>query len=208
MRCRPEIFHRRARDQRAAIAGKGAGAGAAAGVPPSFSPSPPSLPYGPSQEQYIRKWRRRIEEKKWWRKAGRERSLSSVRRSSGRPSRPPPPPPAAPAPSGARGGTAPPEVTMAVNLVMIVIGFSMMAHAGYGLMEESRAATLASQEGIAISSQIFLEVVIGAVVALWGGIDDFKPILMSDSKKTGWETQHLREEMASIATEAGQGFSG
>merc|ERR1711933_543499 len=73
----------------------------------------------------------------------------------------------------------------------------MMAHAGYGLMEEKRAAIAAGVDFTGeFSSQGFLEVVLGAAIALWGGIDEFKPIRVADSKRVRWETQHAREASA------------
>merc|ERR1719384_683019 len=81
-----------------------------------------------------------------------------------------------------------------VQLWMIIGGLAMVAHAGYGLMLEKQAAVLIGEEVSAVSSQVFLEVVVGAAVALWGGIGDFKPIRVADSKKPRWESLHARPE--------------
>merc|ERR1719221_1226019 len=71
----------------------------------------------------------------------------------------------------------------------------MMIHAGSGLMAEKRAAMYGEGSGdFATGSGVFLEVVLGAFIALWGGIDDFKPIRLTDSKKPRWETLHARPE--------------
>eukprot|EP00416_Gambierdiscus_australes_P022836 CAMPEP_0171062598 /NCGR_PEP_ID=MMETSP0766_2-20121228/5138_1 /TAXON_ID=439317 /ORGANISM="Gambierdiscus australes, Strain CAWD 149" /LENGTH=97 /DNA_ID=CAMNT_0011518397 /DNA_START=204 /DNA_END=497 /DNA_ORIENTATION=- len=71
----------------------------------------------------------------------------------------------------------------------------MLAHAGYGLMAEKRAAALAAEDlPSGFSSQALLEVLLGAVLALWGGIGEFKPIRISDSKKVRWESLHARPD--------------
>merc|ERR1719203_2007990 len=82
-----------------------------------------------------------------------------------------------------------------VQLWMVVLGSIMMCHAGYGLMAEKRAAQAAAEElSDVFNPQIFLEVILGALIALWGGIGEFKPIRISDSKKVRWESLHARPD--------------
>merc|ERR1740129_293024 len=81
-----------------------------------------------------------------------------------------------------------------VQLWLVLGGLAMVVHAGYGLMAEKQAALLVGEEVSAVSSQVFLEVVIGAAIALWGSIGEFKPIRISDTKKPRWESMHARPE--------------
>mmetsp|Transcript_92804 Transcript_92804/g.262478 ORF Transcript_92804/g.262478 Transcript_92804/m.262478 type:complete len:111 (+) Transcript_92804:62-394(+) len=83
---------------------------------------------------------------------------------------------------------------MGVQLWMVALGVAMMAHAGYGLMAEKSAAAFAAEAPNAFSSQVFIEVTLGSLIALWGGIGDFKPIRISDSKKVRWESLHARPD--------------
>jgi len=83
---------------------------------------------------------------------------------------------------------------MGVQLWMVVLGSAMLFHAGYGLMAEKRAAALANEELEGLTSQVFLEVLLGAALSLWGGIGEFKPIRISDSKKVRWESLHARQD--------------
>mmetsp|Transcript_41622 Transcript_41622/g.62126 ORF Transcript_41622/g.62126 Transcript_41622/m.62126 type:complete len:135 (-) Transcript_41622:96-500(-) len=87
------------------------------------------------------------------------------------------------------------EAAMGVQLWMIFLGAAMLVHAGSGLMAEKRAAALANEElPDGVGSQVLLEVLLGAALALWGGIGDFKPIRISDSKKVRWESLHERPD--------------
>mmetsp|Transcript_93991 Transcript_93991/g.242874 ORF Transcript_93991/g.242874 Transcript_93991/m.242874 type:complete len:110 (-) Transcript_93991:37-366(-) len=84
---------------------------------------------------------------------------------------------------------------MAVQLWMVVAGAAMMVHAGLGLLAEKQAAALLAEEPVGpFSSGVFLEVVVGAALALWGGIGEFKPIRICDSKKPRWESLHARPD--------------
>merc|ERR1719382_321060 len=75
----------------------------------------------------------------------------------------------------------------------------MMFHAGYGLLAEKRAiaATAVAVDvdtAVVFSSQVLFEVLIGAMLALWGGIGEFKSIRIADSKKPRWESFHARPD--------------
>uniref|UniRef100_A0A7S2DF55 Membrane magnesium transporter n=1 Tax=Alexandrium andersonii TaxID=327968 RepID=A0A7S2DF55_9DINO len=83
---------------------------------------------------------------------------------------------------------------MGVQLWMVLLGSAMLFHAGYGLMAEKRAAALANEELAEISSQVMLEVLLGAAISLWGGIGEFKPIRISDNRKVRWESLHARPD--------------
>merc|ERR1740121_2908057 len=83
---------------------------------------------------------------------------------------------------------------MGVQLWLVLVGLAMIVHAGYGLMAEKQAAIALGEEVSSVSSAVFLEVVVGAAIALWGGIGEFKPIRLSDSKKTRWESMHARPD--------------
>ncbi|CAE7710915.1 unnamed protein product [Symbiodinium sp. CCMP2592] len=50
--------------------------------------------------------------------------------------------------------------------------------------------------------RVFVEVVVGSLLALWGGIGDFKPIRASDPKKPRWESLHARPDFHSYRTRA------
>jgi len=90
-----------------------------------------------------------------------------------------------------------------VQLWMVVLGVAMMVHAGCGLMAEKRAAALAAEDAPSeFGSQVFVEVVLGALVALWGGIGEFKPIRISDSKKVRWESLHARPDFHAYTNRA------
>merc|ERR1712187_920011 len=92
-----------------------------------------------------------------------------------------------------------------VQLWMVILGSCMMIHAGYGLMAEKRAAILAAEElSDVMGSQVFIEVLVGALIALWGGIGEFKPIRISDSKKVRWESLHARPDFHCYTNRAKQ----
>eukprot|EP00930_Biecheleria_cincta_P046070 TRINITY_DN31772_c0_g1_i1.p1 TRINITY_DN31772_c0_g1~~TRINITY_DN31772_c0_g1_i1.p1 ORF type:complete len:120 (-),score=25.86 TRINITY_DN31772_c0_g1_i1:57-383(-) len=94
---------------------------------------------------------------------------------------------------------------MGVQLWMIMAGLVLIFHAGSTIMAEKRAAMEAasrSMEEVGVSSQVFLEVVIGAFLALWGGIAEFKPIKLGDSKKPRWESLHARQDFHSYRSRA------
>merc|ERR1719203_912251 len=77
---------------------------------------------------------------------------------------------------------------------MIAVGLMMMGHAGYAMMSEKRAAAAAGEDLAIIGFQVLFKVLLGAVLALWGGIGEFKPIRIADSKKPRWESLHARPD--------------
>mmetsp|Transcript_85701 Transcript_85701/g.276589 ORF Transcript_85701/g.276589 Transcript_85701/m.276589 type:complete len:140 (+) Transcript_85701:10-429(+) len=86
------------------------------------------------------------------------------------------------------------QAAMAIQIWMVVAGFAMICHAGSGLMADKAAADLIGEGISTVSSQVFLEVIIGAVMAMWGSIGEFKPIRIDDSKKPRWESLHCRPD--------------
>eukprot|EP00927_Polykrikos_kofoidii_P053852 TRINITY_DN4838_c0_g1_i2.p1 TRINITY_DN4838_c0_g1~~TRINITY_DN4838_c0_g1_i2.p1 ORF type:complete len:116 (-),score=15.47 TRINITY_DN4838_c0_g1_i2:254-601(-) len=95
-----------------------------------------------------------------------------------------------------------------VQLWMVVLGVSIICHASYCLVIEKRAleASLAQLDDASdgVSMQVILEVLIGAAVALWGGVGEFKPIRIGDGKKPRWESLHQRPDFQSYNTRAKQ----
>mmetsp|Transcript_22998 Transcript_22998/g.36730 ORF Transcript_22998/g.36730 Transcript_22998/m.36730 type:complete len:111 (-) Transcript_22998:130-462(-) len=80
-----------------------------------------------------------------------------------------------------------------IQLWKIAIGFAMMVHAAYALLDEKRRTVSGMLGDDFLSPQVVLEVVLGAMLALWGGIGEFKPIRIHDSKKPRWESLHSRD---------------
>eukprot|EP00931_Biecheleriopsis_adriatica_P012801 TRINITY_DN114048_c0_g1_i1.p1 TRINITY_DN114048_c0_g1~~TRINITY_DN114048_c0_g1_i1.p1 ORF type:complete len:112 (+),score=15.85 TRINITY_DN114048_c0_g1_i1:84-419(+) len=95
---------------------------------------------------------------------------------------------------------------MAVKLWMIVVGVTIIVHAGTTILAEKRAALEAAdplgEEPSPVTFQVFLEVVCGACMVLWGGIGEFKPIKLGDPKKPRWESLHARPDFQSYRTRA------
>mmetsp|Transcript_89779 Transcript_89779/g.159624 ORF Transcript_89779/g.159624 Transcript_89779/m.159624 type:complete len:109 (+) Transcript_89779:81-407(+) len=91
-----------------------------------------------------------------------------------------------------------------VQLWMVVVGFAIVLHAGTLAMAEKRAALEAglSADESGMGMQVVLEVMIGSMLALWGGIGEFKPIRVGDEKKPRWETLHQRSEFHSYRSRA------
>eukprot|EP00439_Symbiodinium_sp_Y106_P048735 s561_g6.t1 len=95
---------------------------------------------------------------------------------------------------------------MAVKLWMVVVGTAIVIHAGNMITAEKHAA-MEEAEGFhedvtGVTFQVFVEVVVGSLLALWGGIGDFKPIRASDPKKPRWESLHARPDFHSYRTRA------
>ncbi|CAJ1405067.1 unnamed protein product [Effrenium voratum] len=95
---------------------------------------------------------------------------------------------------------------MAVKLWMVVVGTAMVAHAGSMITAEKHAAMEESEamheDATGVTFQVVVEVLCGALLALWGGIGEFKPIRMGDSKKPRWESLHERPDFHSYRSRA------
>mmetsp|Transcript_29418 Transcript_29418/g.44453 ORF Transcript_29418/g.44453 Transcript_29418/m.44453 type:complete len:110 (+) Transcript_29418:90-419(+) len=84
---------------------------------------------------------------------------------------------------------------VSTSLIYILVGFAMLLHAGSGLIAEKAAAELIGDETDgAMPTAVYIEVLVGAALAMWGSIGDFKPIRLNDSKKPRWESLHLRPD--------------
>ncbi|CAE7237936.1 APP2 [Symbiodinium sp. CCMP2456] len=86
------------------------------------------------------------------------------------------------------------------------VGTAIVIHAGNMITAEKHAA-MEEAEGFhedvtGVTFQVFVEVVVGSLLALWGGIGDFKPIRASDPKKPRWESLHARPDFHSYRTRA------
>mmetsp|Transcript_40624 Transcript_40624/g.111802 ORF Transcript_40624/g.111802 Transcript_40624/m.111802 type:complete len:113 (-) Transcript_40624:128-466(-) len=97
---------------------------------------------------------------------------------------------------------------MGVHLWMVAIGVGTLFHAGYWLMTEKQiglaSAVGAEDVDAGFTTQVFWEVLFGAMVALWGGVGDFKPIRIADSKKPRWESLHARQDFHTYHSRARQ----
>ncbi|CAK8999671.1 unnamed protein product [Durusdinium trenchii] len=95
---------------------------------------------------------------------------------------------------------------MAVKLWMVVVGTAIVAHAGSMITAEKHAAMEESEamheDATGVTLQVVVEVICGSLLALWGGIGDFKPIRMGDSKKPRWESLHARPDFHSYRSRA------
>mmetsp|Transcript_47813 Transcript_47813/g.77582 ORF Transcript_47813/g.77582 Transcript_47813/m.77582 type:complete len:115 (-) Transcript_47813:46-390(-) len=93
-----------------------------------------------------------------------------------------------------------------VSLWKVVAGIAMIVHAGCSILADKRAALEAAEpteEVVArISAAVFLEVLLGSALALWGSIGEFKPIRLGDSKKPRWESVHARQDFQSYRSRA------
>eukprot|EP00913_Durusdinium_trenchii_P015129 g14190.t1 len=67
---------------------------------------------------------------------------------------------------------------MAVKLWMVVVGTAIVAHAGSMITAEKHAAMEESEamheDATGVTLQVVVEVICGSLLALWGGIGDFK----------------------------------
>merc|ERR1719198_1985518 len=93
---------------------------------------------------------------------------------------------------------------MAVQLWMIGVGAAMMVHAGYAILAEKnriKAAGLPIEDDF-FGPQAFVQVFLGAALAMWGAISDFKPIRIADCKKPRWESLHARDGLTNFSVRA------
>eukprot|EP00929_Paragymnodinium_shiwhaense_P071079 TRINITY_DN36110_c0_g1_i1.p2 TRINITY_DN36110_c0_g1~~TRINITY_DN36110_c0_g1_i1.p2 ORF type:complete len:112 (+),score=28.80 TRINITY_DN36110_c0_g1_i1:104-439(+) len=95
---------------------------------------------------------------------------------------------------------------MGVQLWMVILGFAFIIHAGYQILVEKRAlqAELGPEaEGLSgIGVQSFLKIMLGAAMALWGSVGEFKSIRVGDGKRPRWESMHSRDGFQSYQTRA------
>mmetsp|Transcript_26034 Transcript_26034/g.60174 ORF Transcript_26034/g.60174 Transcript_26034/m.60174 type:complete len:104 (+) Transcript_26034:63-374(+) len=79
---------------------------------------------------------------------------------------------------------------MGVHLWMLALGAALMYHAGHGMIVEKKL----NYSDTVLTLQALVQVIAGAVILLWGGVGDFKPIRISDGKKPRWEALHARQD--------------
>mmetsp|Transcript_109656 Transcript_109656/g.194465 ORF Transcript_109656/g.194465 Transcript_109656/m.194465 type:complete len:108 (-) Transcript_109656:127-450(-) len=90
---------------------------------------------------------------------------------------------------------------MGVQIWLVAAGVGLMVHAGFTMMaEKKRLLGLPSDDSI--NPQVFLQVLLGAALALWGGIGDFKPIRIRDTRKPRWESLHARPDFHTFTNRA------
>merc|ERR1711957_1087283 len=82
---------------------------------------------------------------------------------------------------------------------MVLVGFVLIIHAGVSMVQANGEAMLADDF---VTPAVRVEVVLGALVALWGAIGDFKPIRISDGRRVRWETQHARGDFHNFKSRA------
>uniref|UniRef100_A0A7S1B2C4 Membrane magnesium transporter n=1 Tax=Noctiluca scintillans TaxID=2966 RepID=A0A7S1B2C4_NOCSC len=87
---------------------------------------------------------------------------------------------------------------MGMQLWSVALGVGCLLHAGVSMVHEKK---LTMSDDV-FTSQALIEVVLGAVMCLWGVIGDFKPIRIGDSKKPRWETLHARPDFHNYHTRA------
>lgn len=93
---------------------------------------------------------------------------------------------------------------MGFQISFIVGGLALMIHAGI-VLEGARkdGASRDAVDALIYSPTIFLEVLLGAILMLWGSVGDFKPIRVADARKPRWESMYNRPDFHVFQNRAG-----
>jgi len=74
-------------------------------------------------------------------------------------------------------------------------GIVILVHAGHVIMQQRKSKQMASASDSFISLEVYLQVLVGVLMALVGGVEQaglLKPIRTRDQPKTPWDSLHER----------------
>ena len=78
---------------------------------------------------------------------------------------------------------------MAKQTLLVAGGVLMLFHCAYNLVRAKEAGVTDL-----MSFEVVLQILAGAVMMLWGGLDDYKPIRAGDMKMPMWDTYNVKPD--------------